>query len=157
VKPATPCDIAEDYGLQGKFAEANALIDQNKCPFVSLVAIKQYAVDPAGAERLVRGTSDADDRLIGLDQLAVEAAKKGAIAEALRFLGDLQNIESAARNPVLAENSVSDAVHGIARYWTIKNGPKVVLKWARSRPTGEQRTWALIGMAQALGHASPAH
>jgi hypothetical protein len=153
---ATPCDIADDYGLQGKFAEAAALIERNKCTNVSFVAIRQYAVDPAGGERLLRSTSNEDDLLFGLDQLAVAAAKKGNITEALRFFGDLQNLKyRTARSSVLAEDSISEAVHGIARYWTIKDSPKVVLKWARSRPTGEQRTWALIGMAQALGHARP--
>jgi hypothetical protein len=43
---------------------------------------------------------------------------------------------------------VSPEVHGIARDWTIRDGPKPVLKWARSRPTTEERTWALIGMAE---------
>jgi len=156
LKIASPCEIAAHYGLQGKFAEADALIEQSKCTSVSFVAIRQYAVDPAGAERLLRGSSNADDLLFGLDQLAVAAAKKGNITEALRFFGDLQNLkDTTARSSVLAEDRVTEAVHGIARYWTIRDGPKVVLKWARSRPTGEQRTWALIGMAQALGHARP--
>jgi tetratricopeptide (TPR) repeat protein len=154
---ATPCQIAADYGREGKFAEANALIEQNKCTDVSVVAIRQYAVDPEGAERLLRGRSNADDLLIGLDQLAVAAAKKGNINEALRFFGDLQNLQDrTARSSVLPYDRVTEAIPGIARYWTVKDGPKVVLKWARLRPTGEQRTWALIGIAQALGHASPA-
>ena len=149
---ATPCMIAADYGLQGKFAEANALIDQNECTDNSYVAIRQYATDPVGAERLLRSRSTADDLLFGLDQLAIEAAKKGNITEAFRFLSDLQNRKGGnARNSVLAEVRVTEAVQGIARYWTRKNGPKVVLKWARSRPTAEQRSWALIGVAQALG------
>ncbi len=128
------------------------MIEQNKCTFVSFVAIRQYAVDPAGAERLLHSRSTADDLLFGLDQLAIEAAKKGNVTEAFRFLSDLQNLKNGnARNSVLAEVRVIEAVHGIARDWTRKDGPKVVLKWARSRPTAEQRTWALIGMAQALG------
>ncbi len=157
VKQATPCENANYDGREGKFAEADALIEQNKCTYVSFVAIRQYAVDPAGAERLLRGTSNADDLLFGLGHLAVAAAKKGNINEALRFFGDLQNLKDrTARSSVLAEARVTEAVHGIAHYWTIKDGPKVVLKWARVRPTREQRTWALIGIAQALGHASPA-
>jgi len=144
---ATPCDIASDYGLQGRFAEADALIEQNKCTYVSFVAIRQYAVDPAGAERLLRSNSNPEDLLCGLDELAVAAARKGNITEALRFLGDLQNLKDGTAR--------TEAVNGIARYWTIKDGPKGVLKWARLRPTCEQRTWALIGMAEALGHARP--
>jgi hypothetical protein len=31
--------------------------------------------------------------------------------------------------------------------------PKAVLPWARSRPTSGQRTWALMGRAEASGHA----
>ena len=155
VTQATPCEIAYDYGREGKFAEADTLIEQNKCSYVAGLAIMQYGVDPAGAEHLLRSRSKAEDLLFGLDQLAVEAAKKGNISEALRFLRDVEK-DGVAMNSVFAEIRVSEAVHGIARCWTIKNGPKAVLKWARSRPTSEQRAWALIGMAQALGHASPA-
>ena len=72
------------------------------------------------------------------------------------FLGDLQNLkDETTRDPVLGQDKLNEAVHGIARYWTIRDGPKIVLKWARSRPTIEQRTWALLGMAEALGHARP--
>ncbi|HVP47252.1 MAG TPA: hypothetical protein VMT32_11735, partial [Bryobacteraceae bacterium] len=90
---ATPCDIASDYGEKGRFAEADALIEQNKCTDVSFVAIRQYAVDPAGAERLLRSRSTTEDLLFGLDQLAIEAAKKGNIAEAFRFLSDLERLK----------------------------------------------------------------
>ena len=129
---ATPCMIAADFGLQGKFAEADALIEQDDCKNNSYVAIRQYATDPTGAERLLRSRSTADDLLYGLDQLAIEAAKKGNITEAFRFLSDLQNLtDGNARNSVLAEARVTEAVHGIARYWTRKDGPKVVLRWAR--------------------------
>jgi hypothetical protein len=150
---ATACDIAADYGLKGKYAEADALLEQNKCIYVSLVAIGQYAVDPGGAEHLLRSTPDPADLLCGLDGLAVAAAKKGTIREALRFLGDLQHLkDGATRIPGLGEDKLNDAIHGIARYWTIREGPRIVLKWARSRPTIEQRTWALFGVAEALGH-----
>lgn len=154
---ATPCDLANDYGLHGKFVEADALIEQNKCANVSFVAIRQYVVDPVGAERLLRSRSDPQDLLYGLEQLAVQAANKGKISEALRFLNDLQNLTKAgsSENRVLAEASSIAAVHEIARAWTIRDGPRVVLKWGRSRPTTEERTWALIGMAEALGHARP--
>jgi len=84
-------------------------------------------------------------------------AKKGNIAEALRFLDNLQSVSRAenTRNVVLTEARNTDLVHEIARAWTIKDGPKPVLKWVRSRPNTGQRTWALIGMAEALGHARP--
>ncbi len=61
----------------------------------------------------------------------------------------------ADRNVILAKARNTDAVHEIARSWTIRNGPNVVLKWANSRPTTEERTWALIGVAEALGHTRP--
>jgi hypothetical protein len=54
----TPCDDACFDATRGKFAEADALIDQNKCSNVSFVAIRQYAVDPIGAERLLRAKAD---------------------------------------------------------------------------------------------------
>jgi hypothetical protein len=58
------------------------------------------------------------------------------------------------KNKGLADARSTEAIHQIARAWTIKSGPKAVLKWARSRPTTDERTWALIGMAEALGHAT---
>jgi hypothetical protein len=93
----------------------------------------------------------------GLEQFAIQAANKGDITEALRFLNDLRNLTTAGseRNRMLAEATSAEAVHQVARAWTIRDGPKVVLKWARSRPTIGERTWALIGMAEALGHARP--
>jgi hypothetical protein len=157
VKKASPCEIAYSFAGQGKFAEANALVEQNKCTNNSFVAIKEYALDPASAERVLRETSDRDDLIFGLGQLAVAAAREGNVSKALRFLGDLQNLrESTAKGDLLAETRVTDAVHGIGRYWTVKDGAQVVLKWARSRQTCEQRAWALLGVAEALGHASPA-
>jgi hypothetical protein len=152
VREASPCENAGGYAEQGKFAEADALIEENNCRNISFVAIRQYRIDPEGAERLLRARSTADDLFFGLDQLAVAAAKKGNATEALRLLSDLQNMkDGTSRNSVLAESRVTEAVHGIARYWTARDGPNAVLKWARSRPTGEQRTMALLGMAQALG------
>jgi hypothetical protein len=154
VKEASPCEIAYNSADQGKFAEANALVGQNKCKNNSFIATREYALDPAGAERLLRETSNGDDLIFGLGQLAVAAAKKGNVPEALRFFSDLQNIkDSTAKSDLLAETGVTDAVHGIGRYWTVKDGPKIVLNWARSRSTCEQRAWALLGMAEAFGHA----
>jgi len=154
-KEATPCEIAYSSADLGKFAEANALIEQNKCTNNSFLAIREYALDPAAAERGLRETSNGEDLIFGLEQLAVAAAKNGNVSEALRFFSDLRNLkESTAKSDLLAEARVTDAVHGIARYWAIKDGAKVVLKWARSRPTCEQRAWALLGVAEAFGHAN---
>jgi hypothetical protein len=142
---AEPCDIAYQDAAVGKFAEADTLIEQNKCPSVAGVASKQYAVDPLGAERLLEKTSDPKDKMFGLTFLGVAAANKGQISEALRFYQQLENVTGTGNGMELA--------HVIGRCWTIQRGPRVVLKWARSRPTMEERTWALIGMAEALGHA----
>ena len=156
---ATPCDIANYYGLHGRFVEADALIEHNKCANVSFVAIRQYAVDPSGAEHLLRGASEPLDLTYGLEQLAVQAANKGDIAETLRFLNDLSSLTTtrggASRVRAEAAARSAEAVHEIARAWTIKDGPRVVLKWAHSRPTTGERTWALLGMAETLGHARP--
>lgn len=122
---------------------------------VSFVAVRQYEVDPSGAERLLRDRSDSQDLAFGLGQLAAVAARKGNIVQALRLLTDLKNVSRGEKNVALAEARATEAVREIAREWTIKNGPRAVLKWARSRPTTEGRTWALIGMAEALGHARP--
>jgi hypothetical protein len=134
---------------------AHDLIQKNGCSNVSFVAVRQYEVDPSGAERLLRDKSDSQDLAFGLDQFAAVAARKGNIVEALRLLNDLQNVTRGEKNVGLAEARATHAIHEIARLWTIKDGPRAVLKWARSRPTTEQRTWALIGMAEALGRATP--
>jgi hypothetical protein len=140
----TPCDYSWTYATEGKFAEADAVILKNKCSNVSFVAAGQYAIDPTGAEQLLRANADKKELARGLGELVDAAVKKGDIADALRFLGDLQNLSG--------PDSACLQVHEIARAWTIRDGPKVVLKWAHSRPTTGQRTWALIGMAEALGH-----
>lgn len=152
---AGPCDIAYHGAPDGNFAKIDALIEQNKCSYVSFVAVQQYAVDPVGAERLLRRNANPQDLASGLDQLAVAAAKKGNIAEALRFLDNLQSLDAPKRNIVIAQARGSDAVHEIARDWAIKDGPNVALKWVHSRPTTRERTWGLIGVAEALGHARP--
>lgn len=141
----TPCNYSWMYATEGKFAEAAAVIEQNKCSNVSFVASRQYSVDPAGAERLLRARADRQDLSRGLGEFAMAAAEKGNIAEALRFFDDVQSLRGA--------ESVSREIHEIARDWTIRDGPRLVLKWARARPNTDQRTWALIGMAEALGHA----
>lgn len=142
-----PCDIAYHGASDGNYAEIDALIEQYKCSYVSYVATQQFAVDPAGAERLLRKNANPLDRAVGLAELAEAAAKKGDIAEALRFLSEVQSLRGYGK--------VGSPIHEIARAWTIKDGPKPVLKWARSRPTTDERTWALIGIAEALGHARP--
>jgi tetratricopeptide (TPR) repeat protein len=151
---ATPCDEAYLEATRGKFAEADEVIRKNGCSDVSFVAVHQYEVDPSGAERLLRGKSDSYDLAFGLSQLAAVAARKGNIIEALRLLNDLQTVNLGEKYKGLAGDWGLDATHQIARAWTIKSGPRAVLKWARSRPRTEQRTWALIGMAEALGHAT---
>jgi hypothetical protein len=142
-----PCDYSWMYATEGKYAEADAVILKNKCSNVSFVAARQYGVDPSGAEQLLRANADKEDLARGLAELVKAAAEKGNIGEALRFLGDVQSLGG--------PDSVSSEVHEIARAWTVRDGPKAVLRWARSRPTIEQRTWALVGMAEALGHATP--
>jgi hypothetical protein len=149
----TPCDDAYLDATQGKFAEADDIIRKNRCGFAaSNVATLQYEVDPQGAERLLRETSGLGGMTFGLKQFAAVAAKKGNTADALRFLAELQRM---GHNDLSVQPSVQLATQEIARAWTIREGPEAVLKWARSRPTPSERTWALIGMAEALGHARP--
>jgi hypothetical protein len=152
-----PCSAAYHDAVIGDFAAADSLIEQKDCSYTYFIAVQQYAVDPAGAERMLRTHADPQDLALGLDQLAIAAAKQGNIPEALRFLNDLQSplVVGNQKNEVLAQARGDEAVHTIARCWTIKDGPKVVLKWAHSRPVTEERTWALIGVAEALGHARP--
>lgn len=144
---ATPCDMAGIYALEGKFALADSMIEENKCSDVQFVAVRQYAVDPVGAERLLRRTTRQDDLTLGLYQFAIAAAENGNVSEGLRFLDELGSLKS---------NYVGgNAIRAVARAWTIRDGAQTVLPWARSRPTLEQKTSALIGMAEALGHARP--
>jgi hypothetical protein len=142
-----PCDIAYHDAAIGEFAKADDLVSQNKCPYVSGIATQQYAVDPAGAERVLQKAIYAKDRATALADFATSAANAGEISEALRFYHDFESLAGIG--------SGFKAAHDIARSWTIKDGPKVVLRWARSRPTLEERTSALIGVAEALGHARP--
>jgi len=152
-----PCSAAYHDAAIGDFAAADSVIEQKNCSYTYFIAVQQYAVDPAGAERMLRTHADPQDLAFGLDQLAIAAAKQGNIPEALRFLNDLQSpaVVGDQKNEILARARGDEAVHAIARCWTIKDGPKAVLKWAHSRPATEERTWALIGVAEALGHARP--
>lgn len=150
---ATPCDDAYLDATQGKFAEADDILGKNRCGFIACsVAVLQYKVDPQGAERLLRKTSDSESMAFGLKQFAAVAAKKRNTADALRFLAELQRM---GQKDLGIHSWVPLATQEIARAWTIREGPEAVLKWARSRPTPSEGTWALIGMAEALGHVRP--
>lgn len=146
---ATPCDIANIYAGQRKFALADKMIAENKCAYVVFAAVQQYAADPVGAERLLRSTTNRDYLTSGLYQFAIAAADRGNVAEGLRFLNDLTGLNRG--------NIGGNAIRAVSRAWTVRDGAQTVLPWARSRPTLEQKTWALIGMAEALGHARPTH
>jgi hypothetical protein len=144
---ATPCDIANIYAGQKKFALADSMIAENRCTYVVYVAVRQYTADPVGAERLLRSTTNRDYLTSGLYQFAIAAADNGNIAEGLRFLNDLASLDGA--------NIGGNAIRAVARAWTIRDGAQAVLPWARSRPALEQKTSALIGIAEALGHSRP--
>jgi hypothetical protein len=141
----SPCGVALDAGRMRKFAEADRLLEQNKCTgtAVTWVAIQQHAVDPAGAEQVLRRSPNTEDLRFGMGQLAISAANKGDVDEALRMNGVAEQVGG---------KDFVGAVHEIARAWTIRDGPKAVLQWVHARPNTGQRTWALIGMAEALGH-----
>ena len=143
-RDTSPCGLALDGGTTRNFAEADRLLEQSKCTgtAVTWVAIQQYAVDPAGAERVLRGSPNTEDLRFGMAQLAIAAANKGDVDEALRMNGVAEQVGG---------KDFVGAVHEIARAWTIRDGPKTVLQWARARANTGQRTWALIGMAEALG------
>lgn len=142
-----PCDVAYHDASLGNFAEAVSIAEQNKCPYLGNITTPLFAVDPVGAERLLRKYANEQSLAIGLADFATTAAANGNISEALRFFYDLQQVAGA--------NSAYNVARDVARAWTIRDGPRRVLKWATSRPTLEQRTWALIGMAEALGHGKP--
>ena len=82
---------------RGKFADVDEVIQKNGCSNDSFVAVRQYEVDPSGAERLLRDRSDSQDLAFGLDQFAAVAARKGNIIESLRLLNDLQNVSRARK------------------------------------------------------------
>lgn len=144
-RDTSPCGLALDAGTTRNFAEADRLLEENKCTgtAVTWVAIQQYAVDPAGAERVLRCSPNTEDLRFGMAQLAITAANEGDVDEALRMNGVAEQVGG---------KDFVGAVHEIARAWTIRDGPKTVRQWARARPNIGQRTSALIGMAEALGH-----
>ena len=103
----------------------------------------RYAGDPAGAEQVLHNSPNTEDLCFGMVQLAIAAANKGDVDEALHMNGVAEKVGG---------QDFVGAVHEIARAWTIRAGPKTVLQWARARPNTGQRTWALMGIAEALGH-----
>ena len=143
-----PCDISWADALSGKFTEAMELVDQNKCPYYSNIAIKEYASNPVEAERELRKRANRQEVSRGLAEMAQTAAKRGDISNALRLV-------HAGRQTMGNQNFCLDCIHEIAWAWTLKDKPRVVLGWARSLPIAEQRGFALLGIAQALGHARP--
>lgn len=145
---ATPCDIAWHDATIGKFAEAWALAERNKCDNTN-VAIEEFAVDPVEAERELHKMSNKNDVSRNLAEMSKAAAKKGDAANALRLFEAAQQVSG---KPV----PCWDCVQYIAWAWTLGAGPKAALDWARSLPSAqEQRGYALLGVAQALGHAKP--
>jgi hypothetical protein len=116
IGPGGPCEIAYHGSSDGNFAEVDALIERNKCSYVSFVATQQYAVDPAGAERLLRRNANPQDLVRGLGEFAEAAAKKGDITVALRFLDNIQSLTGVGHG--------GKEVHEIARFWTIRDGSK---------------------------------
>jgi tetratricopeptide (TPR) repeat protein len=146
VEPS-PCDVARYDAQLGKFAEAYRLLEGTKC-LVSDVAVKQYPSDPAAAEKALRTSSNREDLALGMAGFARAAARKGDVADALRLLTAAQ-VAGASDWPQTA------VVRDVAWVWTLKEGPKSALRWARSRPTGSERASALLGVAQALAHPRP--
>lgn len=75
------------------------------------------------------------------------AAKKGDFSNAIRLL-------DSARQMSADQGFRLDCIHKLAWAWTLRDHPRIVLSWARSLPD-QQRGFALLGVAQALGHARP--
>ncbi len=142
-----PCDIARYDAQLGRFAAAYAAIEHTSC-WVSDVAIKQYPSDPAAAEKALRKSANRDDLAFGMAGFARAAARKGDLSGALRFLTAVE-VAGATDWPKAA------VVRDVAWVWTLKQGPRSALGWARSRPTGSERASALLGVAQALAHPRP--
>jgi hypothetical protein len=146
--PTIEANICEKgYFLVEKheFSAAYALIENTKCGY-SLLAIKQYASDPAGAEQALERSSDPMDLCFGWTEFAKAAATRGNIPDALRFL------DAARRGCGEKYGYLFGAVQQVARQWTLRDKLRKVVKWARSRPSPGQRERALLGMAEALGH-----
>jgi hypothetical protein len=80
--------------------------------------------------------------------MAKLAAKKGDMPNAFRLLETARQISG-------DHDFCLDCVREIAWAWTLEGKPDVVLGWARSMPVSHQRGFALLGIAQAMGHARP--
>jgi tetratricopeptide (TPR) repeat protein len=139
------CGIAYEDAMNHQFAKAISILEQNHCRY-SYIAIRYYEIDPAAAEKLMRSSTNPDDLRFGLQELAMAAAKKGRIEDALQLRADAKKVD-----PKESYNSTLE----IALAWTKRDGPRKVLPWARSQPTPGDRMLALLGMAQALGHERP--
>jgi hypothetical protein len=143
-----PCDIAWVDGNVGKFDEAYRLVAQNNCRY-SDIALKQFPSDPAGAERELRKSSDKADIALGLANMSIASAKNGDISNAMRLLDSARQLGG-------KQNYCVECLKEIAWAWTLKGQPRVVVGWARSLPVAdEERGYALLGVAQALGHPRP--
>jgi len=143
-----PCDTAWIDGNAGKFAEAYNLVAQNHCRY-SDIAMKQFPSDPAAAERELRKSPDKADIVQGLADMSIASAKKGDIPNAMRLLDSVRHLDG-------RQNYCLECVHEIAWAWTLKGQPRVVVDWARSLPIADgQRSYALLGIAQALAHPRP--
>jgi tetratricopeptide (TPR) repeat protein len=139
------CDMAYEDAMHNQFAKAVKALEQNHCQF-HYTAIPYYEIDPAAAEKLMRSSTDPYDLRFGLPELAIAAAKKGRIEDALQLRADAKKVD-----PKESYNSTLE----IALAWAKRDGPCKVLPWARSQPTPGDRMLALLGMAQALGHKRP--
>lgn len=139
------CETAYEDATHNQFAKAVKTLEQNHCRY-SYTAIRYYEIDPAAAEKLMRSSTNSDDLRFGLQELAMAAAKKGRIEDALQLRVDAKKVD-----PSESYNSTLE----IARAWTVRNGPRKVLPWARSQTTPGDRMLALLGMAEALAHERP--
>ena len=143
-----PCGAAWIDGNAGKFAEAYNLVAQNHCRY-SDIAMKQFPSDPAAAERELRKSPDKADIVRGLADMSIASAKKGDIPNAMRLLDSVRRLDD-------RQNYCLKCVHEIAWAWTLQGQPRVVVDWARSLPIADgQRSYALLGIAQALAHPRP--
>jgi hypothetical protein len=137
--------------MKGQFASAYRVISGTKC-WYSFIAIKQYGADSVGAEQALRRSTEPTDVCFGLAQFSEAAAAKGNVPEALRLLNAAQNACGQKY-----EYQVWGVLSEVARQCTVRQGPKVMVKWARERPSLAQKYLALLGVAEALGHAHPSY
>ena len=142
------CERAYFLVEKHEFAGAYAMVEKTKCGY-SILAVKQYATDPAGAEQALGHSSDPMDVCFGWTAFAEAAAANGNITDALRFVDTAQHLCGERYGYLFG------AVQQVARQWTIRGNARKVVKWARARPSSGQRERALLGVAEAMGHAHP--